>query len=129
MLLNIEDEIGNWYCYPKEGSLFDIKIYIFIESKDTFFISFNVSPESLTWDSYCIPLTLFELKSFIGALKSVNKSYQIKRSGFQSRVITVDSAYKYTIYEKVYLWKIPISFKMMTIDVDSFGELMQDFGE
>ena len=126
-MLNVEEEIGNWYCYPKESTLFDIKIYVFIETKDTVLVSFNATPESLTWDSYCIPITLTELQSFITALNTVNKSHTIKKSGMFSRTIRVDSSYKYTMYEKVSLWKVPISFKMITVSVEAISELMQDF--
>jgi hypothetical protein len=126
-LLNIEEEIGNWYCYPKKSTLFDTKIYVFIESKDNFLVSFNVSPESLTWDSYCISIKLIELQSFIKALNTVNKGYTIKKSGIGSRRITVDSTYKYTMYEKVSIWEIPISIKTITVGVESLSELIQDF--
>ena len=126
-MLNLEEEIGNWYCYPKESTLFDIKIYVFIETKDTVLVSFNVSPESLTWDSYCLPITLTELQSFITALNTVNKSHTIKKSGMFSRTIEVDSSYKYIMYGKVSFWKILISFKMITVSVEAISELMQDF--
>ena len=126
-MLNIEAEIGNWYCYPKKSSLLDTKIYVFIESKDNFLVSFNVSPESLTWDSYCISIKLIEFQSFIKALNTVNKGYTIKKSGILSRIMRVDATYKYTMYEKVFLWKILISIKMITISAESLAELIQDF--
>jgi len=126
-VLNVEEEIGNWYCYPKESTLFDIKIYVFIKSKDTVLVSFNATPESLTWDSYCIPITLTELQSFITALNTVNKSHTITKSGMFSRTIRVDSSYKYMMYEKVSFWIIPISFKGLSVGVEAISELMHDF--
>lgn len=123
--MDINSKIGKWIRYPDESQLFEATFFVYFHDQNTLDFLVNVGPDFPLSEAYSIKISLTEFKAFIEGLYNGRNLHAIEEKSFFKRKFQVEGKYAFT--EIIYLWKIPISYSMLTITPQAVSSLYKDF--